>query len=55
MMVNQNLKHAKEAIMRKQNLQDHSEEKIEDLLHLANKELESKAIKINEVKFYLFI
>lgn len=49
-LINKNLILAKENL-RNKHTSEHSHDKLEDLLHLANQELESKSKKINQVNF----
>jgi hypothetical protein len=52
-LVNKNLLLAKENLKNKNNSdKNFYENKTEDLLHLANQELESKSKKISQVKFF---
>ena len=50
-LINKNLLLAKENLRTKNNSDKSSIDNIEDLLHLANQELESKSKKINQVNF----
>lgn len=54
-LVNKNLLLAKESLKNKNNSDTRSDDKSEDLLHLANQELESKSKKINQVNFLLIL
>lgn len=54
-ILNKNLINAKDSIKNKNISQKNTNDKLEDLLHLANQELETKSKKINQVDyFYLF-
>jgi hypothetical protein len=53
-LINKNLMLAKENLRSKNNTERNSNEKLEDLLHLANQELESKSKKINQVFNYFY-
>jgi len=55
MIVNNNLKQAKERLNNKNINQRINEEKIEDLLQLANKEMDLKSQKISEVNLFYFL
>ena len=55
MIVNKNLKQAKERLNNKNINQRINEEKIEDLLQLANKEMDLKSQKISEVNLFYFL
>lgn len=50
-LINKNLMVAKENLKSKNNSEKNANDKLEDLLHLANQELESNSKKIHQVNF----